>query len=140
MLEYIVGNDGITLCREAPRAVNDGEIAVASNEELRACMAWITTGSRCCRATTGCGAPGARTLSPRAREISAAVDVSGPLLRYSPQAPRRCFRLLDRRRLARDRPLDARSAPSSVSTDGRAKRRSQVASRRRLQCCSQTNV
>ena len=33
---YIIGNDGITLCREAPRAVNDGEIAVASNEELHA--------------------------------------------------------------------------------------------------------
>ena len=32
---YIIGNDGITLCRKAPTAVNDGEIAVASNEELR---------------------------------------------------------------------------------------------------------
>ena len=31
---YIIGNDGITLCREAPATVNDGEIAVASNEEL----------------------------------------------------------------------------------------------------------
>src|ERR1700719_3738367 len=36
MRVYIIGNDGITLCREAPRAVNDGEIAVASNEELHA--------------------------------------------------------------------------------------------------------
>jgi len=25
---YIIGNDGITLCREAPATVNDGEIAV----------------------------------------------------------------------------------------------------------------
>ena len=33
---YIIGNDGITLCRERPAAVNDGEIAVASNEELHA--------------------------------------------------------------------------------------------------------
>jgi hypothetical protein len=33
---YIIGNDGITLCRAAPAAVNDGEIAVASNEELHA--------------------------------------------------------------------------------------------------------
>src|ERR1700757_4001012 len=33
---YIIGNDGITLCRKAPATVNDGEIAVASNEELRA--------------------------------------------------------------------------------------------------------
>src|SRR6202158_808774 len=33
---YIIGNDGITLCRKAPATVNDGEIAVASNEELHA--------------------------------------------------------------------------------------------------------
>src|SRR6266480_1647640 len=33
---YIIGNDGITLCREPPAAVNEGEIVVASNEELRA--------------------------------------------------------------------------------------------------------
>jgi hypothetical protein len=31
---YIIGNDGITLCRGAPAIVNDGEIAVASKEEL----------------------------------------------------------------------------------------------------------
>jgi len=33
---YIIGNDGITLCGEPPAAVNDGEIVVASNEELHA--------------------------------------------------------------------------------------------------------
>jgi hypothetical protein len=33
---YIIGNDGITLCREPPAAVNKGEIVVASNEELHA--------------------------------------------------------------------------------------------------------
>ena len=33
---YIIGNDGITLCREAPDTVNRGEIAVASKEELHA--------------------------------------------------------------------------------------------------------
>src|SRR5215472_7840593 len=33
---YIIGNDGITLCREAPVTVNEGEIAVASSEELNA--------------------------------------------------------------------------------------------------------
>jgi hypothetical protein len=33
---YVIGNDGITLCREPPTAVNQGEIAVASNEELHA--------------------------------------------------------------------------------------------------------
>src|ERR1700739_3530273 len=36
MRVYIIGNDGITLCRAAPATLNDGEIAVASNEELRA--------------------------------------------------------------------------------------------------------
>jgi hypothetical protein len=36
MCVYIIGNDGITLCRKAPATVNDGEIAVASNEELHA--------------------------------------------------------------------------------------------------------
>ena len=33
---YIIGNDGITLCREAPASVTDGEIAVVSNQELHA--------------------------------------------------------------------------------------------------------
>ena len=33
---YIIGNDGITLSRKAPAALNEGEIVVASNEELHA--------------------------------------------------------------------------------------------------------
>ena len=33
---YIIGNDGIALCRKAPATLNDGEIAVASNAELHA--------------------------------------------------------------------------------------------------------
>jgi hypothetical protein len=33
---YIIANDGITLCREPPAAVNEGEIIVASSEELHA--------------------------------------------------------------------------------------------------------
>ena len=33
---YIIGNVGITLCGEPPAGVNDGEIVVASNEELHA--------------------------------------------------------------------------------------------------------
>jgi hypothetical protein len=36
MRVYIICNDGITLCRTAPATVNDGEIVVVSNEELRA--------------------------------------------------------------------------------------------------------
>ena len=35
---YIIGNDGITLCREAPATLDDGEIAVASKEELHATL------------------------------------------------------------------------------------------------------
>src|SRR5438270_12783491 len=31
---YIIGNDGITLCREPPATGNKGEVAVASREEL----------------------------------------------------------------------------------------------------------
>jgi hypothetical protein len=30
---YIIGNDGSTLCREAPAVVNENEIAIASNAE-----------------------------------------------------------------------------------------------------------
>ena len=33
---YIIGNDGITLCHEAPATMAEGEIAVASKEELHA--------------------------------------------------------------------------------------------------------
>jgi hypothetical protein len=33
---YIIGNDGITLCREARVSVNEDEISVASKEELHA--------------------------------------------------------------------------------------------------------
>ena len=33
---YIIGHDGITLCREAPATVDEGEVAVASKEELHA--------------------------------------------------------------------------------------------------------
>ena len=33
---YIIGNDGITLCREPPATVNKGEVAVASRDELHA--------------------------------------------------------------------------------------------------------
>src|SRR6201997_5307182 len=33
---YIIANDGITLCRKASATLNDGEIAVASNDDLHA--------------------------------------------------------------------------------------------------------
>src|SRR5207245_1541265 len=36
MRMYIIANDGITLCREAPTAMTEGEIAVTSKEELHA--------------------------------------------------------------------------------------------------------
>src|SRR5215472_3880240 len=36
MRTYIIGNDGIALCRKTPAAVNDGEMVVSSKEELLA--------------------------------------------------------------------------------------------------------
>ena len=33
---YIISDDGVALCREAPAALNDGEIIVTSKEELHA--------------------------------------------------------------------------------------------------------
>ena len=36
MRAYIIGNNGITFCGEPPAAVNEGEIVVASKEELNA--------------------------------------------------------------------------------------------------------
>ena len=36
MRVYIIANDGITLCPEMPAAMTEGEIAVASKEELHA--------------------------------------------------------------------------------------------------------
>jgi hypothetical protein len=36
MRVYIIGNDGIILCRQPPAAVNESEFVVASNEELHA--------------------------------------------------------------------------------------------------------
>jgi hypothetical protein len=36
MRTYIIGNDGIALCRETPATVNDGEMVVSSKEELLA--------------------------------------------------------------------------------------------------------
>ena len=36
MRVYIIGTDGITLCRTAATTLNNGEFAVSSNEELRA--------------------------------------------------------------------------------------------------------
>ena len=36
MRTYIIGNDGIALCLKVPATVSDGEIVVASKEELQA--------------------------------------------------------------------------------------------------------
>ena len=35
MRTYIIGNEGIALCRKVPAKVSDGEIVVASKEELQ---------------------------------------------------------------------------------------------------------
>jgi hypothetical protein len=50
---YIIGNDGITLCREAPAIVNESEIAIASNAELHAAR---SAASGCWRCGTLCPA------------------------------------------------------------------------------------
>ena len=57
---YIIGNDGITLSREAPAALNEGEVAVASNEELHAAPALrlaaagaVERSARCRKAADG---------------------------------------------------------------------------------------
>ena len=36
MRTYIIGDDGIALCRKVPATVSEGEIVVASKEELQA--------------------------------------------------------------------------------------------------------
>jgi hypothetical protein len=36
MRTYIIGNDGVALCRKGPATVSNGEIVVASKEELQA--------------------------------------------------------------------------------------------------------
>ena len=38
MRTYIIGNDGIALCRKVPAKVRDGEIVVRSKEELHAAL------------------------------------------------------------------------------------------------------
>ena len=48
---YIIGNNGITLCREPPAAVNEGEIVVASNKEV---TQPISAASGCWRCGTLC--------------------------------------------------------------------------------------
>ena len=65
---YIIGNDGITLCRAAPAAVNEGEIAVASNEELHTAS---LSGRRL-------------HVSPRARFCAPSTDTTGPLSNTKP--------------------------------------------------------
>ena len=62
---YIIGDDGITLCREPPAAVNEGEIAVASSEELHAARL------RSCAALQGAIAEGPRQL----HDLAAALRV-----------------------------------------------------------------
>ena len=42
---YIIGNDGITPCREPAATVNKGDVAVASREELHAARLSAPTGA-----------------------------------------------------------------------------------------------
>ena len=84
---YIIGNDGITLCREAPATVNEGEIAVASKEELHAARL------RSPRPTSVLGSPNAcsrsSTMTIR-RPMRAVVILDQSVLRPRSSQPRRC--------------------------------------------------
>ena len=59
MRVYIIGNDGITLCRDPPAAVKEGEIVVASNEELHAAELSCGRQSRHCRTRSNNPTPSA---------------------------------------------------------------------------------
>jgi len=48
---YIIGSDGITLCRKVPATLNDGEIAVA---RMRSCRLPRSAPSGCWRCGTLC--------------------------------------------------------------------------------------
>ena len=94
MRNYIIGNDGITLCRQTPAAVNEGEIAVASVAELHEGHASTsaTIGRICCvgdqgfpvvfsrkkQALSGFRTPAGRSCSGHlARRHFALCDLSG---------------------------------------------------------------
>ena len=43
---YIIGNDGITLCREAPATVNEGEITLCSSRATKTARFSATSRAR----------------------------------------------------------------------------------------------
>ena len=105
---YIIGNDGITLCRKAPATVNDGEIAVASNEELHAARLsgkrllalWagvvVERGQRGCRRAPGRGGRSVRcanvariSLGPARRTFCKSRGECPASTHRTTQAPRR---------------------------------------------------
>ena len=51
---YVIGNDGITLCREPLATVIEGEIAVTSKEELQAGPAQRQTAAGVVECTARC--------------------------------------------------------------------------------------
>ena len=60
MRNYVIGNNGITVCGEPPAALNEGEIVVASKEELHAAalsgkrlLATVECSARCREAQEG---------------------------------------------------------------------------------------
>jgi hypothetical protein len=81
---YIIGNDGITLCREPPATVNEGEIAVASSSPAQRQAA---AGAVECSAR---GREAVETGRPRRDDRSAVVgdrEVAGPGAAIRPEAP-----------------------------------------------------
>ena len=89
MRVYIIGNDGITLCRTAPATVNNGEIAVASNEELRTAPLSAKRLLALWNALPGVEKR-KKVGSPRRADRSAVVGnrgVAGPRAATRPEAP-----------------------------------------------------
>jgi len=84
----IIGNGGITLCREPPATVNEGEIAVASSEELHA--ARLSDKRLLALWNALPGVEKRETGRPRRNDRSAVVgdrEVAGPGAAIRPEAP-----------------------------------------------------
>jgi hypothetical protein len=92
MRTYVIGNDGITLCREPLATVTEGEIAVTSKEELQAAplsgkrlLALWAVSERQCRLSATCGSAGACRSRSTSGIRRAAVVWSPPQCRFSLQ-------------------------------------------------------
>jgi len=107
---YIISSDGITLCREPPAPVSEGEIVVASNEELPKSPMAARSGWSSQDGETLGGAALRHAALPRSRCTSAVVRCH-PTQRSS----WRNGRCPKARYLATDSPLEERVSSEPVS-------------------------